>query len=121
MKYTSSSAIERITKADLPIKYVYNVDGFFDFSISDTQTTYYANFLTTPSDEQYAKLDSLCKAPKTHWLKRVDDDKKVRYYYSNMWGNGIEAPEGEDADEDRFFNVSFCKGSKEVKIELGSW
>lgn len=120
LNYTNSSSLKQITKAELPMKFVYKTDNLLTFSIRDESTTCYAYFFSTPSNEQYAKLDSLCKIDSSYWTKRIIENKEV-YLYSRVWGNGIEAPEGESIDDDRFLDISLSKGSKKILIKYGSW
>ncbi|MGL4518851.1 MAG: hypothetical protein ACRCUJ_03865 [Phocaeicola sp.] len=119
-RYTSRSGIDRITEAELPFKYIYDIDGFLNLSLSDHTTTYHAYFMYTPSELAYTKLDSLCSVEQTNWSKTVTENKEI-YFYSRVWGNGMQAPKGENEQEDRFLKISLVRGSKSVVIKIGSW
>ena len=106
--------IERITKVRLPdfemIDFKQESAGF----LPDYENTYTIEFKEELSDEFYAKLDSLVN--EGVWEKYDDG-----YGYSNIWGNGTPAPEGENAEEDRHYGIRIVKGSKTATITAGVW
>ena len=72
-------------------------------------------FKDTLSSAFYHTLDSMIATNETDW------SKSENYYFSKIWGNGLPAPEGEDSEEDIFFNISFKKNSNRAKISYGVW
>lgn len=119
-EFTSRSAIHRITEAELPYKYIYNINGFLNYSIRDHGVICNARFFQAPTEAQYEKLDLLCNTNKSYWSKSSVYNKEV-YTYSRMWGNGYDAPHGENENEDRFLYISLTKGDKKLLIKYGSW
>ena len=62
----------------------------------------------------YQLLDSLVRENK--WSKYEDG-----YYFHRIWGNEIEAPEGENKDEDRFITVRVIPNSNILYVDSGVW
>ena len=76
----------------------------------DFEDSLYIEFETLPSDELFEKMDSL------NWYREGD-----KYSFSTSWGNGSPAPEGENDEEDRFFEIKLTKGEKTGIIVYGRW
>ena len=106
--------IERITKVRLPdfelTDFKQETAGF----LPDYENTYTIEFKEELTNEFYPKLDSLVN--EGVWEKYDDG-----YGYSNIWGNGTPAPEGENAEEDRHYGIRIVKGSKTATITAGVW
>ena len=62
----------------------------------------------------YSKLDSLSKIGK--WQKT---DRG--YHFSTIWGNGLDAPEGEDNSCDRFLDIRIIPNCDTLYITSGIW
>ena len=62
----------------------------------------------------YQVLDSLVRENK--WSKYEDC-----YYFHRIWGNEIEAPEGENKNEDRFITVRVAPNSDTLYVDSGVW
>ncbi len=102
--------IERITGVRIP---EYKVTKAFIGPTSfngDFEDSLYIEFETLPSDELFEKIDSL------NWYREGD-----KYSFSTSWGNGSPAPEGENDEEDRFFEIKLTKGEKTGIIVYGMW
>lgn len=102
--------IERITGVRIP---EYKVTKAFIGPTSfngDFEDSLYIEFETLPSDELFEKMDSL------NWYREGDE-----YSFSTSWGNGSPAPEGENDEEDRFFEIKLTKGEKTGIIVYGMW
>ena len=102
--------IERITGVRIP---EYKVTKAFIGPTSftgDFEDSLYIEFETLPSDELFEKIDSL------NWYREGD-----KYSFSTSWGNGSPAPEGENDEEDRFFEIKLTKGEKTGIIVYGWW
>ena len=102
--------IERITKVRIP---EYKVTKAFigpTSFLGDFEDSLYIEFETLPSDELFEKMDSL------NWYREGD-----KYSFSTSWGNGSPAPEGENDEEDRFFEIKLTKGEKTGIIVYGMW
>jgi len=102
--------IERITGVRIP---EYKVTKAFigpTSFLGDFEDSLYIEFETLPSDELFEKMDSL------NWYR--DGDK---YSFYTIWGNGSPAPEGENDEEDRFFEIKLTKGEKTGIIVYGMW
>ena len=102
--------IERITGVRIP---EYKVTKAFIGPTSfngDFKDSLYIEFETLPSDELFEKMDSL------NWYREGD-----KYSFSTSWGNGSPAPEGENDEEDRFFEIKLTKGEKTGIIVYGMW
>ena len=102
--------IERITGVRIP---EYKVTKAFIGPTSfngDFEDSLYIEFETLPSDELFEKIDSL------NWYREGDE-----YSFSTSWGNGSPAPEGENDEEDRFFEIKLTKGEKTGIIVYGMW
>ena len=106
----STDRIERITGVRIP---EYKVTKAFIGPTSftgDFEDSLYIEFETLPSDELFEKMDSL------NWYREGD-----KYSFSTSWGNGSPAPEGENDEEDRFFEIKLTKGEKTGIIVYGMW
>jgi len=102
--------IERITGVRIP---EYKVTKAFigpTSFLGDFEDSLYIEFETLPSDELFEKMDSL------NWYREGD-----KYSFSTSWGNGSPAPEGENDEEDRFFEIKLTKGEKTGIIVYGMW
>lgn len=102
--------IERITGVRIP---EYKVTKAFigpTSFLGDFEDSLYIEFETLPSDELFEKMDSL------NWYREGD-----KYSFSTSWGNGSPAPEGENDEEDRFFEIKLTKGEKTGIIVYGWW
>ena len=102
--------IERITGVRIP---EYKVTKAFigpTSFLGDYKDSLYIEFETLPSDELFEKIDSL------NWYREGD-----KYSFSTSWGNGSPAPEGENDEEDRFFEIKLTKGEKTGIIVYGWW
>ena len=102
--------IERITGVRIP---EYKVTKAFigpTSFLGDFEDSLYIEFETLPSDELFEKIDSL------NWYREGD-----KYSFSTIWGNGSPAPEGENDEEDRFFEIKLTKGEKTGIIVYGMW
>ena len=102
--------IERITGVRIP---EYKVTKAFigpTSFLGDFEDSLYIEFETLPSDELFEKMDSL------NWYREGD-----KYSFSTSWGNGSPAPEGENDEEDRFFEIQLTKGEKTGIIVYGMW
>ena len=102
--------IERITGVRIP---EYKVTKAFigpTSFLGDFEDSLYIEFETLPSDELFEKMDSL------NWYREGD-----KYSFSTSWGNGSPAPEGENDEEDRFFEIQLTKGEKTGIIVYGWW
>lgn len=102
--------IERITGVRIP---EYKVTKAFigpTSFLGDFKDSLYIEFETLPSDELFEKMDSL------NWYREGD-----KYSFSTSWGNGSPAPEGENDEEDRFFEIKLTKGEKTGIIVYGWW
>jgi hypothetical protein len=102
--------IERITGVRIP---EYKVTKAFigpTSFLGDFKDSLYIEFETLPSDELFEKIDSL------NWYREGD-----KYSFSTSWGNGSPAPEGENDEEDRFFEIKLTKGEKTGIIVYGMW
>lgn len=102
--------IERITGVRIP---EYKVTKAFigpTSFLGDFKDSLYIEFETLPSDELFEKMDSL------NWYREGD-----KYSFSTIWGNGSPAPEGENDEEDRFFEIKLTKGEKTGIIVYGWW
>ncbi|MGL4851095.1 MAG: hypothetical protein ACRC3Z_00345 [Phocaeicola sp.] len=73
-------------------------------------------FKEAPSIRFYNTLDSLAKVKGSNWSKRESS-----YNFSQMWGNELPAPEGEDDEEDMSFSITIKKGEKQARITYGTW
>ena len=106
--------IERITKVRLPdfemIDFKQESAGF----LPDYTNTYTIEFKEELTDEFYAQLDSLVN-------EKVWNKNDNGYGFNASWGTGELAPEGENAEEDRFYGIRIEKGSKRAVIEAGVW
>ena len=114
-QFRDKERIERITGVEFPdfkvISYKAeerNIRGEYTDNME-------IEFKDTLSTAFYHTLDSMIATNKTDW------SKSENYYFSKMWGNGIPAPEGEDSEEDIFFNISFKKNSNRAEISYGVW
>ena len=102
--------IERITGVRIP---EYKVTKAFigpTSFLGDFKDSLYIEFETLPSDELFEKIDSL------NWYREGD-----KYSFYTSWGNGSPAPEGENDEEDRFFEIKLTKGEKTGIIVYGMW
>ena len=102
--------IERITGVRIP---EYKVTKAFigpTSFLGDFEDSLYIEFETLPSDELFEKIDSL------NWYREGD-----KYSFYTSWGNGSPAPEGENDEEDRFFEIKLTKGEKTGIIVYGMW
>jgi hypothetical protein len=102
--------IERITGVRIP---EYKVTKAFigpTSFLGDFKDSLYIEFETLPSDELFEKIDSL------NWYREGD-----KYSFYTSWGNGSPAPEGENDEEDRFFEIKLTKGEKTGIIVYGWW
>ena len=107
--------IERITGIKLP---EYEVTRFFlgpVMFMGDFTDTLYIEFESIPSDELFEKIDTLSTI--IGWHK----SDSIHYSYYKTWGNGYPAPEGEDPEEDRIFEIKLTKGEKTGIIVYGMW
>ena len=107
--------IERITGVRLP---EYEVTRFFlgpVMLMGDFTDTLYIEFESIPSDELFEKIDTLSTI--IGWHK----SDSFHYSYYKTWGNGYPAPEGEDPEEDRIFEIKLTKGEKTGIIVYGMW
>ena len=62
----------------------------------------------------YQVLDSLVRENK--WSRYEDG-----YYFHKIWGNEIDAPEGENKDADRFITVRIAPKSDTLYVDSGVW
>lgn len=65
------------------------------------------------------------KMPDEDFYKKLDEHfgsfEPVKYSYSAIWGNGIEAPKGESDKDDISFSIDIERGSKTSHIRVGEW
>ena len=76
-------------------------DRTYDFTLE---------FKEMPDDAFYEKLD-----------KHFDSFEPGKYSYSAIWGNGMEAPQGESDKDDINFAIDIERGSKTFHIRVGEW
>ncbi len=124
--------LERITGADFPQYSHLSEKDYHDGGIlGDFTTVSTYKFDEHPSEEFYRQLDSLSQKQRGlsyGWQKgTILRDKKnpqlgeiTEYLYHNSWGNGSQAPEGEDPEADRFIQVRITKGVKGFHITYGA-
>ena len=124
--------LERITEADFPHYSHLAEKDFQDGGIlGDFTTVSTYLFDEHPSEEFYRQLDSLSQKQREliyGWRKgKILRDKKnpqlgeiTEYLYYNSWGNGCQAPEGEDSEADRYIQVRITKGVKGFQITYGA-
>lgn len=118
-KLTSRGELSQIMGVDLPAyRIVDKTIGEISFN-GDYSNVYVIEFKALPDEVFYAKLDSVCKAD-SYWYRSAEG-KQVKYSYHRMWGNDIEAPKGQDPDEDMFVSLVLLKGEKKASLEKGSW
>ena len=114
-QFRDKERIERITGVEFPdFKVIIYKAGKTSFS-GEYADNMEIEFEDTLSSAFYHTLDSIIATNETGWSKSEE------YYFSKIWGNGISAPEGEDSEEDVFFNISFQKNSNKAKIRYGIW
>lgn len=124
--------LERITGVDFP-HYSHSALLYYDKNgyLGDFSTTSMYEFDEHPSEAFYSLLDSLSQqrdAEGYGWRKGTSlRDKKnpqygnnTEYIYNQSWGNGRQAPKGEDPDADRFIEVRIIKGVRGIKITYGA-
>ncbi len=116
--FINSDTICQITEVKLPLKLLYKADG--EFSFRDGSSDCYTWLLTEIDEAEYEKIEGLCSEKNSFWSKK-EDNGKIYYQYSRMWGNEIEPPKGESIEEDLFLNIELEKGSRYAKITYGSW
>ena len=124
--------LERITGADFPHYSHLSEKDFHDGGIlGDFTTVSTYKFDEHPSEEFYLQLDTLSQKQKElgyGWQKgKILRDKKnpelgeiTEYLYYNSWGNGRQAPKGEDSEADRYIQVRIIKGVKGFHITYGA-
>lgn len=124
--------LERITGADFPHYSHFSEKDYNDGGIlGDFTTVSTYKFDEHPSEEFYRQLDSLSQKQRVlsyGWQKgTILRDKKnpqlgeiTEYLYHNSWGNGSQAPEGEDSEADRYIQVRITKGVKGFQITYGA-
>ena len=114
-QFRDKERIERITGVEFPDFKVIS----YKAEERDIRGEYTDNmeieFKDTLSSAFYHTLASMIATNETDW------SKSENYYFSKIWGNGLPAPEGEDSEEDIFFNISFKKNSNRAKISYGVW
>lgn len=76
----------------------------------DRSDSFTLEFKEMPSEDFYKELDSK--------FERYEPGK---YYFSTIWGNGIEAPKGESDNYDGTFRVEIEKDSRTFYIDAGTW
>ena len=124
--------LERITEADFPhYSHLREKDFHNGGILGDFTTVSTYLFDEHPSEEFYRQLDSLSQKQREliyGWRKgKILRDKKnpqlgeiTEYLYYNSWGNGRQAPEGEDSEADRYIQVRITKGVKGFQITYGA-
>jgi hypothetical protein len=124
--------LERITGVDFPHYSHLSEKDFHDGGIlGDFTTVSTYTFDEHPSEEFYLQLDTLSQKQKElgyGWQKgKILRDKKnpelgeiTEYLYYNSWGNGRQAPKGEDSEADRYIQVRIIKGVKGFHITYGA-
>lgn len=112
----SPSRIERITGVRVPrydiIEYHKGTTNF----TREYEDVYEIEFKRMPSDEMFNQIDDFIETDKTSWSREGKD-----YYFSVVWGNGIQAPKGEREEEDRMFSIKMTRGEKTARITSGVW
>ena len=109
--FSNEKRLERITGVKFDIRKVIDFEkespGFNgDYSSKTT--------ILLKKQPDYQVLDSLVRENK--WFKNDDG-----YYFHIIWGNEIEAPEGENKDEDRFLTVQVLANSDTLYVISGAW
>lgn len=118
-KLTSRRELSQVTGVELPAFRIVDKNmGNIAFN-GNQSNRYEIEFKVLPDEGFYSQLDSVCKLD-SYWSRRVED-KQVKYSYSRMWGNGMEAPEGQDPDEDRFVSFFLVKGEMRASMTIGTW
>ena len=108
--------IERITGVRLPefIVVEYNKgERSFPGDYEDSFTFLFRNL---PPDEMFNDIDKMIESGNTSWQRKGDE-----YIFNHFWGNGIAAPNGENDNEDRTFNIVIHRGEKQGVIRHGMW
>ena len=115
-KYSDHKVLERITGVPIPqLRIVEYFKGETSFN-GDYSDVLILEMAMVPDVKLIAAIDSLAKIEESNWKK-----SGVNYTFSVMWGNGIPAPEGEDADDDTMLSITIAEDSKIVKVSHGSW
>ena len=118
-KFTGRETLCELTGVMLPkFKVIDRKEGKRSFT-GDYCDEIIIQFKDSLSSDFYLQLDSICSI-NTCWSKSKIDSK-TRYHYERMWGNGMPAPQGQDDDEDYFFNIEIQQNSQEAKITCGMW
>lgn len=115
--FTDRETIENITGIKVPpFKIVEYNEGETAFN-GDHSDEVHIRFNDSIPAEIFNQIDHLIELDNTSWQKR----NKGIYHFSTMWGNGIQAPKGEDESDDGTFSIELRKGSMDAVITHGSW
>lgn len=76
-------------------------DRTYDFTLE---------FKKMPDEDFYEKLG-----------EHFDNFEPGKYSHSAIWGNGMEAPQGESDKDDINFAIDIERGSKTFRIRVGEW
>lgn len=115
-RFNNKEILERITRVTYPdfrvIKYTRGKTSF----LGDYNDQLLIEFKELPPTAFYQYLDSLIATGNSGWF--IFDNI---YSYSQTWGNGLPAPNGEDDEEDMMFSIRLDKGSRQATIDYGAW
>lgn len=118
-KFTNRETLNEITGVVLPkFKVVDRIYGGSGFT-GDYSDEIIIRFKDTLPHGFYLQLDSICNV-NTYWCKSNMDSQTI-YRYDRMWGNGLPAPQGQDDEDDYFFNIKIQQDSREATITCGMW
>lgn len=118
-KLTGKKELSQVTGVDLPSFRIVDKDLGSKAFNGDHTNNYVIEFDELPDEGFYLLLDSVCKDD-SYWSKSVEATS-VLYSYSRMWGNGLEAPEGQDSDEDLSISLTIVKGELKARLSKASW
>ena len=110
--FSNEKRLERITGVRFEVKKVvdYRMIGKQNLRGDYTATTK----VLLKRRPDYNKLDSLSKIGK--WQKT-----KHGYSFYAIWGNGLDAPEGEDSNRDKTLDITVITNCDTLYITSGTW
>ena len=108
--------IERITGVALPkFKVTSYEEGDTGFT-GDYNDSFTFEFVNPLPDKLFEDIEKKIEAGNTGWRKEGN-----KFSFSQTWGNGFPAPEGEDENDDRFFNITITRGDQRGIVSHGTW
>jgi hypothetical protein len=103
--FVKPNVIENITDVSFPKYKVVNRRSTWN-----SYDNFTLEFTKMPDEAFYKELE-----------EHFDSFEPGKYSYSAIWGNGIEAPQGESEKDDISFSIDIERGSKTFHIRVMEW